>query len=163
MKQISSARFPRKRLQKLVVDELPDEVLVYDLDRHKAHCLNQTAALVWNACDGRSDPAAIAQRLTKKSLAPFSEEVVWLALRQLEEINLLEKKIAVPAQFAGISRRKMMRNLGLAAAVAVPVITSIVAPTAAEASTCVQSGSPCSSTIACCSVLGCDTVNNVCH
>jgi len=36
----------------IVVQEMPDEVLVYDLDSNKAHCLNQSAALVWKSCDG---------------------------------------------------------------------------------------------------------------
>ena len=38
---------PEKRRDGLVVTELLDEVLVYDLDRHRAHCLNRTAALVF--------------------------------------------------------------------------------------------------------------------
>ena len=53
MERIAAAPFARKREGHLVIDELPDEVLVYDLDRHKAHCLNQTAALVWQHCDGK--------------------------------------------------------------------------------------------------------------
>ena len=38
---------PRARTEGLVVTELPDELLVYDLERHRAHCLNPTAALVF--------------------------------------------------------------------------------------------------------------------
>ncbi len=62
---------PQMRAHGLVVDDLPDEVLVYDLDRHQAHCLNRSAALVWRACDGHSDPAEIARRLTAELDAPF--------------------------------------------------------------------------------------------
>ena len=38
---------PRARTEGLVVTELPDELLVYDLERHRAYCLNPTAALVF--------------------------------------------------------------------------------------------------------------------
>jgi hypothetical protein len=38
----------------LVVQEMPDEVLGYDLDRHRSHCPNHPAALVWRHCDGRT-------------------------------------------------------------------------------------------------------------
>jgi hypothetical protein len=166
MERIVAAPLPRKREHQLVIDELPDEVLVYDLDRHKAHCLNQTAALVWQHCDGKSAASQIARRLTKQLRAPFNEDLVWLALRQLEKLHLLEQSISLPPEFLGMSRRQMIRNLSLAAAVAVPVVTSIVAPTAAEASTCVSSGQPCSSSITCCSVLGCNGMpgaGGVCH
>ena len=42
------ALMPRARQDELVVEELQDETLVYDLKRHKARCLNRTAALVWS-------------------------------------------------------------------------------------------------------------------
>ena len=155
MKRTPKAQFPQLRTQRLVVDDLPDEVLVYDLDRHQAHCLNRTAALVWRSCDGQSTPAEIARRLTAELDAPCSEDFVLLALNQLEGQHLLEQAPEMPAQFAVLSRRQMVRRLGLAAAVAVPIVTSIVAPRAVEASTCTPPGSPCSGTIRCCSVLGC--------
>lgn len=155
MKRTPSGHLPQMRAHRLVIDDLPDEVLVYDLDRHQAHCLNRTAALVWRCCDGRSTPAEIARRLTAELDAPFSEDFVLLALGQLESQHLLERAPAEPAKFAALSRRQMVRRLGLAAAVAVPLVTSIVAPRAVEAATCIPPGQPCSPTIACCSVLGC--------
>src|ERR1700686_151400 len=116
MKRIAPAPLPRKRERRLVIDELPDEVLVYDLDRHKTHCLNQTAALVWQHCDGKSTPSQIARRLAQKLRARFNEDLVWLALRQLEKLHLLEQSISLPLDFRGMSRRQMIRNLGLATA-----------------------------------------------
>lgn len=161
MKRITPARLPRMREQRLVIDELPDEVLVYDLDRHKAHCLNRTAAMVWRQCDGKTSPPEIARRLQQELDQPFNEDLVWLALRQLDKIQLLEKPIVLPTQFAGMSRREMVRALGIAAAV--PLVTSILAPTAAEAATCLPKGAMCSATIACCSALGCNTSSNKCR
>jgi Coenzyme PQQ synthesis protein D (PqqD) len=161
MKRIATAPLPRKREQRLVIDEIPDEVLVYDLDRHEAHCLNQTAALVWQQCDGKSTAAQIGQRLTEELRAPFNEDLVWLALRQLEKRHLFEPSIALPPQFLGMSRRQMIRRLGLAAAVAVPLITSIVAPTPAQASTCAAKGQSCV-VKSCCSGLSCNVITGLC-
>ncbi len=134
---------PRARKDDLIVKEMPHEVLVYDLVRDKAHCLNHTAALVWNYCDGRTSAAAMTGRLEQELKVPVDEGVVWLALDQLSKNHLLEEKIVPPTLLAGINRRQMIRALGVAAAVAVPVVTSIVAPTPAQAATLGGSGAPC--------------------
>lgn len=155
MKRTPSAHLPTMREHGLVIDDLPDEVLIYDLERHEAHCLNRSAALVWRACDGKRPPAEIARRLTAELDAPFSEELVLLALQQLEKFHLLAQSATAPAQFPLLSRRQMVRRLGIATAVAVPLITSIVAPTAVQAATCTPSGQPCNVNVLCCSVLGC--------
>ena len=159
MKRIAPAHLPMMRQQGLVVDDLPDEVLVYDLERHKAHCLNRTAALVWRRCDGRTTASEIAGQLTKELAAPVNEELVWLAVHQLDQLHLLETSIALPMQFAGMSRRAMIRNIGIAAAVAVPLVTSIISPTPAEAATCSGTGQSCA-VIACCPGHTC--VSNTC-
>jgi Coenzyme PQQ synthesis protein D (PqqD) len=151
MKKIAHEHLPLKRTERLIVDELQDEVLVYDLDRHQAHCLNSTAALVWKHCDGQTNPPDIARRLEDKLRVPCKEDHVWLALRQLEETHLLEQPIALPPQLAGMSRRQMVRTLGVAAAVAVPLVTSIVAPPPAQAASCIPTGQPCSLSAVCCS------------
>ncbi len=151
MKPLARERPPRMRTQRLIIDKFPDEVLVYDLDRHKAHCLNQTAALVWNLCDGRATPRDIARRLQTELDQPFNEDLVWLALRQLNKIHLLEESFVWPAQPVGMSRREMVRRMGIAAAVSVPLITSIVSPTAVQALTCFPSGHACSTDVQCCS------------
>ena len=146
-------KFPKARRDKLVVQELPDEVLVYDLERDKAHCLNQTAALVWKNCDGQSDAAKIAARLGEEFKTPVDERMVWFALEQLGRDRLLEQAIVPPAAMSGMTRRQMVRTLGLAAAVALPLVTSIVAPSPAQAATCKSPGDPCGTSAQCCSGL----------
>ena len=47
---------PKARAEGVVVRELDEEVLVYDLDTHRAVCLNGAAAAVWRLCDGRRTP-----------------------------------------------------------------------------------------------------------
>jgi len=140
---------PLMRTERLVVDELPDEMLVYDLDNHQAHCLNKTVALVWQNCDGRTTPAEIVKRLEDELQAPCEDAHVWQALRQLEKIHLLKGEVKLSPPLSRLSRRQMVRTLGLAAAIAAPLVTSIVAPTAAEAATCANTGESCT-TKPCC-------------
>ncbi len=120
------AHLPQMRAHGLAIDDLPDEVLVYDLERHQAHCLNRSAALVWRSCNGRSSAAEIARRLTVEVDAPFTEDLVWVALSELEKRHLLEPASPMTAPVTALSRRQLVRRLGFAAAVAVPLITSIV-------------------------------------
>lgn len=123
------------RREELVIQELPDEVLVYDLRQHKAHMLNQTAAFVWNHCDGQTTVAEMAAMLEREFEKPVSEDVVWLALKQLSKANLLQEQVAMPGEGARVSRRQAMRKLGTAAALTLPLVISVVAPMAAAAAT----------------------------
>ena len=154
MKQNAGDTKPRARRDGLVIQELPDEVLIYDRDRDKAHCLNETAALVWKYCDGKTTVPKMAQRLERAlNTADVDEKVVWYALDQLSKDHLLEDNMLPPAVFVGMSRREMVRALGVAAVVAVPLVTSIVAPTPAQAATCLPTSAACTSSAQCCSGL----------
>src|SRR2546430_12933957 len=99
MNRMAKTYLPFKRQRGLVIDDLPDEVLVYDLDRHKAHCLNRTAAIVWRHCDGNTSPVEIALCLQRELDTPINEKLVWLALRQLDKLHLLEKSTPIPQRF----------------------------------------------------------------
>ena len=55
---------PLAREEKLIVREMPGELLVYDLKSHKAHCLNQTAAFAWRHCDGQPGVPELAAMLS---------------------------------------------------------------------------------------------------
>ena len=137
-----SDRAPKARRTKLVVKELANETLIYDEDNHQAHCLNQTAAFVWKHCDGRSLVPKLARLAEAEMNVRVREETVWLALKQLEESHLLETKSSNEAWFRTRSRRELIRTLGVAS-IALPVITSIVAPTVAQAATCRTVGQSC--------------------
>lgn len=131
---METERYPKARVEALVVRELADEVLVYDLERHKAHCLNVTAAAVWRNCDGETEPAEIAFRLAKDFGEPVAEDVVWLALDQLSGLKLLETPVV---RANGMSRAKLVKRAGMVAAVvALPTAASLLAPSAAMAVTC---------------------------
>jgi hypothetical protein len=144
---------PTAREEGLVVRELADEVLVYDTTTDKAHCLNHTAALIWQHCDGQSSVSQIAHSVSLHLKAPVDEKLVWFALDQLSKDHLLEQRVCMPALMSGMTRRQMVRILGIAAVVAVPLVTSIVAPTPAQAATCLPPGSACTSSAQCCNGL----------
>lgn len=149
MKQTQNNK-PRARTEGLVIETLPDETLVYDLERDKAHCLNQTASLVWRFCDGKKTTQQIARAVSLDLKHPIDENLVWLALDQLGRNNLLANgRASLPN--SGISRRQVMKTLAVSAAVAVPVVASIVAPLPAQAATCLPNGATCSSSAECCS------------
>ena len=133
---------PKARKDKLIVKELNGEVLVYDENNHKAHCLNETAALVWKFCDGRTSIPKLTRLLEKEMNVAMPEQTVWLALRQLEGSRLLDVPVSAQARIPQTSRRAVMRTIGIAA-VALPLITTITNPTAAAAATCVPLGQPC--------------------
>jgi hypothetical protein len=145
-------KMPQARRSGLIIQEVDSEILIYDQDTNKAHCLNQTAAKVWKYCDGETAVADACSALSRDLETPVDEKLVWYAVDQFSKDNLLEKEIEPPAFIiAGMNRRQMVRTLGLAAVVAVPLVTSIVAPTPVQAATCLPSGQACTSSQQCCS------------
>lgn len=150
MKEIHQT-LPRARKSQLITKEVTGEMLVYDQNRDEAHCLNSTAARVWAHCDGVTTVAEMARLLTDEMQTPVAGEVVWLALEQLRKSRLLQEPFARPRQMQRMSRRALVRHLGVAAAVTVPLVTSIVAPKAAAAASCFPAGITCTKNAECCS------------
>jgi hypothetical protein len=144
---------PRAREEGLIIKYLPEEVLVYDLVREKAHCLNPTAALVWKYCDGDKTVKQIKDSIEKETQTTVDERLVWLALEQLQAFDLVVGEIQRPPVLKDMSRRELIRRIGVTA-VAIPVIISIVAPTAQAQASCGTGtnradGCPCTSPSQC--------------
>ncbi len=118
---------PLARQSSLIVKEVDDETLVYDLETDLAHCLNSTASRVWKSCDGHNTVEEIAAQLSPPGEPAVDEKVIWLALDQLEKFKLLDAAPAKPEFLSGLTRRQMVARLGIAA-VALPAIVSIVSP-----------------------------------
>lgn len=127
---------PKARSERLVIERLPDETLVYDLDRDRAHCLNRTATLVWDSCNGRTTVSQLVVKLRREVGKTANEDMVWLALNHLDRARLLETRLASRDR-SSIARREVLRKMGKAAIVSLPVVLSIIAPTAAQAGSCV--------------------------
>jgi hypothetical protein len=152
--RIDSAR-PLARRHSLIVRQLNDETLVYDSETDRSHCLNAISAFVWRNCDGKTSTKQLAQRMIREFHLQADEnaveKVAHLALDQLFRERLLDETTPIP-QLATVTRRKLVRDLGLALAL-LPLITSIISPTAVEAATCRSPGEPCSTPAQCCSGL----------
>lgn len=154
---MSLEKIPESRREDVVIQELKDELLIYDLKINKVFCLNETSAMVWQLCDGKRSISEISREMSRRLKAVVSEDFVLLALDGLEKDKLLasgggETRIDF---FGGLSRRQMIKKVGLASMIALPVISSLVAPTAAHAqSGVVGLGANCTSAT-CASGLSC--------
>lgn len=153
---MNNSQYPLARTNGLVVQEVPNEVLVFDMETNEAHCLNETAAMVWKYCDGKTSVPQIAEILGEGKNS-VSDDLIWLAIDQLNEHKLLEKE--VETKFAGQSRREVLRKIGLASMIALPIIASMAAPRSVLAATscaCV-SGGDCTTQTGCASSVNCNS------
>jgi hypothetical protein len=134
---------PSARNETLLVEILEDETLVYDLVRHRAHCLNRSAALIWRHCDGKTGIAAIAAAAGRELGQTLDEAAVRLALDRLDRAHLLVRGPGRRSE--SISRREVAKKLALTGSLAVllPAVTSIIAPTPAQAASCTGRNQPC--------------------
>src|SRR5215208_2518208 len=89
---------PLARADELVIEELGDELLVFDLARDRAHSLGAPAARVWRACDGETKVEALSATLE------LDDDTVARALIELRDCHLLEGE--VPAD-GGVTRRDL--------------------------------------------------------
>lgn len=101
----------------LVTQRLNREVLIYDPRSRRAFCLNPTAALVWERCDGTRTVAEIVAE------TELDDASVRGALLQLEDENLLESRSS-----SRLSRRSLL------AAASTPFLTALALPRASSAS-----------------------------
>jgi len=120
----------RKR-KDTIVRQVGDEFLVYDLKTNKAHCLNRIAAEVWMLCDGKTTVAEIARKVDETAKSSVDEAVLELALSKLQEAGLIEQdssgfEPAIPSRRVALGKRAT-------AALALPLVTTILVPTAAQA------------------------------
>jgi hypothetical protein len=125
---------PKARRDRLLVQEVGEELVVYDQARDRAHHLNRTAALVWRHCDGQRTAADLAVLLQNEWRAPVDEQLVWLALDRLGRAHLLREPIPPPVGHARVTRRQVLQTLGVVGGITLlmPVVTSINAPVLAQ-------------------------------
>jgi hypothetical protein len=124
---------PRAREDGLLEEAIGEELLLYDLESHTAHCLTPIAASVWRHCDGEHDVTKLAQ------LAGADESLVAEALHELRERKLLNAEpelMQSESAVSGVSRREAIVRVARygAAAAAGSMIVSATAATPAMAS-----------------------------
>ena len=147
---------PKPRSTRLLVEELVDELLIYDVERNEVHCLNGPAVRVWQLCDGERTVPEIARDLNSDMDPEAVESLVWSALDQFAEKHLLEGlDPAAAAEIAseadaedvdaapsdleaapldiykpkGMTRRQMLLRVSMAIGL-LPLVDSIVSPEA---------------------------------
>ncbi len=159
---MNNSQIPVARKQGLVVQEMPEEVLIYDLDTNKAHCLNKTAALVWKSCDGNNSVADITKSLENGFGSRVEEDLVWLAIEQLNAKDLLTENVA--RRIKGQTRREVIKKIGFASVIALPIVASLAAPSSvmATASCACTSPGSCVAQTSCPNPNNCNTVAGQC-
>ncbi|MCB0129076.1 MAG: PqqD family protein [Caldilineaceae bacterium] len=138
-----AASYPQARRDaQLVAQEVLDEYVIYDTGSHRVHNLNPTAAKIWQWCDGATSP----EQLTRQVAAAYdlgtegAETLLWLTLDRLQSAELMTQTFKLPASSAPLTRRRVLRTIGIAALL--PVVYTLVAPLHAAAASVVV---PCTS------------------
>lgn len=129
---LTTASRPLARSEHLVVEELGNELFVYDKRHDLAHCLGETAASVWQACDGTRSRSELA---TDLGVEPATID------RALEELDGWELLDSGPTFGPRHTRREMsikVAKVSAAAALTPVLMSSIVAPAAAQSASEIQ-------------------------
>jgi hypothetical protein len=126
---------PRARQEGLITEEMDGEVLVYDQSSDSAHRLNPTAAVVWRHLDGSRTIPDLVEVLAAEVGDVADEDLVMVTLDELGQADLLEDHSQREAEDVRLSRRRFIRRVGVVgtAALVLPIVRSIVAPTPASA------------------------------
>ena len=122
-----------KQAANVYVEKLDDELCIYDWEQKQIHALNPTATLVWELCDGQTDPAQMTTRLKNELDVPDADKLVALSLDRLEKACLLDG--AGSQTQRAITRREVLKMAGIGLAL-LPVVSSVALPSPADAQSC---------------------------
>jgi hypothetical protein len=129
--------------KKMITRQLKDELVLYDRDTNRAFCLNRVAGEIWMLCDGETTIEEIIEHFQKIGEPEINQNIIYLTLQKLQHLGLLKIGLQVE-HLTSRYRRAVMKKLGIAATMALPVVTAIVVPTPAEAtSPCRHNLQPC--------------------
>ncbi len=146
---------PVARTEGMIVEELDGEVIIYDTERNKAHALNPLAARIWKHCDGERT----VTDFTGLFAVETPDDAVVNCLLQLERLHLLNAGSLGAGDVRVLSRRQLLRKVAIgaaAAAVVLPLVTTIVAPSAQATASCQGLNASCDpETKPCCQGLTC--------
>jgi hypothetical protein len=123
---------PCRIREQISIQQIGTETLVYDERRHLAFCLNESSSAIWHLANGDRSIIQIAAAASLQLKSQVNEELVMFAIKELQRDGLIQ---ATPVAEGGktISRRAMLRRLGVGGAMLLPAVSAIVAPTAAQA------------------------------
>lgn len=117
-------------------------LVIYDQQTDAGHVLNPTLAAVFELADGTRSVPEIAQLLAERGELPADEEIVPLALQELDQAGLLERTGPPGPK---VSRRKLLSRLAMGAPAAallpgIDSITGLAGGTTANVTICHKPG-----------------------
>ena len=127
---MKNTKKPLAKKADIVTQELPSELLIYNLATDRAFCLNETSAFVWKQADGQKTVGEIKGLMEREFKTAVNEDLIWLALDQMSRDQLLESELEAEQEdkFIGISRREVVRRIAMSSLIALPVIASLATP-----------------------------------
>ena len=134
---------PQSRKNDLVVQQLENEILVFNTKNNKAFCLNNTSAAIWLKCNGKNSLDDITTKTRLELGNSVDRDFVSLALDQLEQNELLEHSFEVSNSLRNVSRRQLIKKVGAGSMIALPIISSIAVPSALHAQSLLANGQTC--------------------
>jgi Coenzyme PQQ synthesis protein D (PqqD) len=119
-----------RRVEDVQIERAADELLVLKEGSFEAHALNQSAATVYDLCDGNASKSEMAAEIHRRTGLPVDEEIVDLALSELVETGLVV--LDNPESRSAVTRRALIRRLALSSTLALmlPVVETIAVPPA---------------------------------
>ena len=139
----------------LLRHSMDEQILVYDPREDTVHLLNPTTACVLDLLqEGGWSEERMRDEVARRMKIEPSAELLSLAFDELRKADLLDTSDAPIAPVSDLARREMLRKIGLAGAAAllIPVITTLTASPASAACTgLLTSGQVCTTGTQCCS------------
>ena len=120
---------PKARRNDLVIREIGDETMVYDLHNDRAHCLSPLAVCVWKHCDGSIDPCQLLPLVRRCHDTGVEQVEIDAVLNTLFRAGLVDQTSPEAGDRTYRSRRRILT----AAAAGALAVATIVAPTPAQA------------------------------
>ncbi len=119
-----------RRVEGVQIERTADEILAVKEGSLEAHAINQSAAAVYDLCDGNTSKSDMAAEIHRRTGLPADDEIVDLALSELVETGLVILDDSEPR--SAVSRRALIRRLALSSTLALmlPVVETIVVPPA---------------------------------
>ena len=134
---------PKARSAGLDIEDLSDEIVVYDRTSDQVHLLSASVAKIWRLCDGKREIVDIVDALEGDDVSMIAVDG---ALSELEAFELLDMSEQPPASQppVNLTRRSMLTHAAGASAFAGATIVTLQAPLARSLLTKIcQSASDC--------------------
>lgn len=150
----------------LLRHHLDGQVLIYDARVDRVHLLDATTGHVFELLEqgGRSRQGIVGELATRMDTGE-SDSLLELSLDELRKADLLDDAATQLRPLSEISRRELLRKVGLAGAAAllIPAIATLTATPAYAQASCITIGNVCLSGSAgthCCTPNTCKNVNS---